>query len=125
MASTGTAVDSEPETGNVVTVLIHTDDNGEVTAVQPDRFEISKGNHQQVLWQVSNPGAHFNVTFDAGSPFEYTQFSDAEPYSGLVRREVLADLSNYYSYKVTVTPRNDAASTKGSKPFDPGGIVTP
>lgn len=123
MATTGAALE-EPVTGNVVKIRININSSGEVESVEPNSFQISKSRHQQILWQVSDPTARFNVSFDEDSPFEYTQFSDVEPYSGLVRREVLGDPKKYYSYRVTVTPANYEAN-KGSQAFDPGGVVNP
>jgi hypothetical protein len=99
--------------GTVATVTIHVNSKGEVERVDPETFLISKGMHGQVLWQPSEANAHFNVDFGADSPFEYAQFSDAEPYSGLVRREVLADPGRYYKYTVRA----------GGRTIDPGGVV--
>jgi hypothetical protein len=125
MATSGPAL--SPVGGNVVTVTINLNSKGEVRSVDPDKFEITKAQHQQLFWQVSERNAHFNVEFTGDSPFDYKQFSDAEPYSGLVRREVLADPNKYYTYNVTVTLENKVASHKGSKTgnkgFDPGGYV--
>jgi hypothetical protein len=118
----------DPQSGIIVHVTIQIGNKGEVTGVKPDRFEISKSKHQQLLWQVSDPDFHFNVDFGADSPFEYSQFSDAEPYSGLVRREVLGDPAKYYTYKVTVAPDktvNKKSNKAASKAFDPGGVVNP
>jgi hypothetical protein len=123
VATTGAALE-EPATGNVVSITININAKGEVESVEPNSFQISKSRHQQILWRVSDPAAHFNVSFDEDSPFEYTQFSDVEPYSGLVRREVLGDPNKYYSYRVTVTPANYEGK-KGSQAFDPGGVVNP
>ncbi len=124
MASSSPALSSGR--GTVLTVTIQVNSRGEVKSVEPDKFEIYKGQYQQLLWQVSDPNAQFNVDFTGDSPFDYKQFSDAEPYSGLVRREVLADPNKYYAYTVTVTSAK-AGSHKGSKtgnkPFDPGGYV--
>jgi len=94
-------------------VTIHVDNKGEAQRVDPDRFVISKGNQEEVLWQASNPDAYFTVDFGEESPFEYTQFSSDEPASGLVRREVLADPGKYYKYTVRA----------GGKSIDPGGVV--
>lgn len=101
--------------GKVATVTIHVDSKGEVERVDPEPFVISKGMHEHVLWQASDPKAHFTVDFGDDSPFEYTQFSDAEPYSGLVQREVLGDPGKYYKYTVRA----------GGKTLDPGGIINP
>jgi hypothetical protein len=113
MATTSPALSSER--GKVVTVTIHVDSKGEVERVNPEPFAISKGRYQQVLWQASDPNAHFTVDFGDDSPFDYTQFSDAEPYSGLVRREVLGDPGKYYKYTVRA----------GGRTLDPGGVVNP
>lgn len=124
MATTSPALGSAR--GSVVMVTIDINSRGEVKSVQPDSFEIYKSQYQQVLWQVSARDAQFNVEFTGDSPFDYKQFSDAEPYSGLVRREVLADPNKNYPYTVTVT-LNKSANNKGSKTasksFDPGGYV--
>jgi hypothetical protein len=94
-------------------VTIHVDHKGEVQRVDPDRFVISKGNQEEVLWQSSNPDFYFTVDFGQDSPFEYTQFSSEQSVSGLVRREVLADPGKYYKYTVR----------SGGKSLDPGGVV--
>jgi len=96
-------------------VTIQVNSRGEVKSVEPDKFEIYKGQYQQLLWQVSDPNAQFNVEFTGDSPFDYKQFSDAEPYSGLVRREVLGDPGKYYKYTVRA----------GGRTLDPGGVVNP
>jgi hypothetical protein len=113
MATTSTVVNSQ--SGNVIRVTIQVDKDGEVQSVNPKSFVISKGMHQQVLWQASDSKAHFNIDFGDSSPFEYSQFSDAEPYSGLVRRDVLGDPGKNYEYTVRT----------GSKSIDPGGYVKP
>lgn len=118
MATTGTAVGSEGESlesETVVTVTIQVDAKLEVQSVSPDAFEISKSQHQQIFWRASDPKAQFNVEFDEDSPFQYAQFSNLDPYSGLVRREVLGDPGKYYKYTVRT----------GAKSIDPGGIVKP
>jgi peptide methionine sulfoxide reductase MsrA len=118
MATTGTAVGSEGESSEsetIMTVTIQVDAKLEVQSVSPDAFEISKNKHQQIFWRASDPKAQFNVEFDEGSPFQYTQFSNVEPYSGLVRREVLGDPGRYYKYTVRT----------GKKSIDPGGYVNP
>jgi hypothetical protein len=111
MATTSPAISSER--GKVTIVTIHLNSQGEVERVNPEPFVISKANYEQVLWEASDPKAHFTVDFGDHSPFDYTQFSDAEPYSGLVRREVLGDPGKYYKYTVRA----------GGKTLDPGGIV--
>ena len=112
-----------PGGGNVVPVRINLNSHGKVRSLDPDNFDIIKAQHQQVFWYVSDGNAHFNVEFIGDSPFDYKQFSDAEPYSGLVRREVLADPNKCYTYNVTVTLGSKVSTHKGSKGFDPGGYV--
>jgi hypothetical protein len=112
MGTTGTMLSSTEPT---VTVTIQVDANLEVQSVAPDQFVISKSKNQQVLWRASDPRAQFNIDFKQESPFQYTQFSNVEPYSGLVRREVLGDLGKYYKYTVRT----------GKKSIDPGGVVSP
>lgn len=102
------------ESGSIVTVIIPVDKNGQLDG-EPQPFSISKSLHQQVLWKASDGKAQFNIEFKEESPFDYTQFSDLEPYSGLVRRDVLGDPGKYYKYTVRT----------GKKSIDPGGIVTP
>ncbi len=110
MATTAPAINSEA--GSIVTVIIPVDRNGEVER-EPAPFTIFKHLNQQVLWQASDGKAQFNIEFKEDSPFDYTQFSNVEPYSGLVRREVLGDPGKYYKYTVR---------TK-TKSIDPGGVV--
>jgi hypothetical protein len=110
MATTSTVTSSE--SGSVVTVIIPVDKNGEVER-EPAPFRISKSLHQQVLWKASDSKAQFNIEFQEDSPFDYKQFSNLEPYSGLVRRDVLGDRGKYYKYTVRT----------GKKSIDPGGIV--
>jgi len=110
MATTRTAVNSESAT--VVTVIIPVDKNGQVNR-EPEPFKIFKSLHQQVLWKASDSKAEFNIEFEGDSPFEYKQFSNLEPYSGLVRRAVLGDPGKYYKYTVRT----------GKKSIDPGGVV--
>jgi len=112
MATTSTLTSSEM--GTVVTVIIPVDKNGQVDR-EPEPFRIFKGLHQQVLWKASDSKAEFNIEFEEESPFEYKQFSNLEPYSGLVRREVLGDKGKYYKYTVRT----------GKKSIDPGGVVNP
>lgn len=100
------------QSGSIVTVIIQVDKNGEVDR-EPQPFTIHKNLHQQVLWQASDGKAPFNIEFGSDSPFAYTQFSNTEPYSGLVRREVLGDPGRYYKYTVRT----------GAKHIDPGGYV--
>jgi hypothetical protein len=61
-----------------------------------------------------DPGFQELIQAKKDSPFYYTQFSNLEPYSGLVRREVLGDPGRYYKYTVR---------TGKKKSIDPGGIV--
>jgi hypothetical protein len=110
MASTAPKINSQA--GSIVTVIIPVDKNGEVDG-EPEPFTIFKHLHQQVLWQASDGNPQFNIEFKVDSPFDYTQFSNLEPYSGLVRREVLGDPGKYYKYTVRT----------GEKSIDPGGIV--
>ena len=108
------APDTSSQPGGIVTVIIPVDKNGEVKS-EPAPFTIFKSLHQQVLWQASDGNAQFNIEFkDDDSPFDHTQFSNVEPYSGLVRREVLGDPGRYYKYTVR---------TGKKKSIDPGGIV--
>jgi hypothetical protein len=100
------------QSGSVVKVIIQVDRNGEVDR-DPGEFTIYKSLNQQVLWEASDGKSPFNIDFVNGSPFAYTQFSNAEPYSGLVRREVLGDPGRYYKYTVRT----------GAKHIDPGGYV--
>ena len=98
---------------------------GKIT-VSPDPFNISKSGHEQVLWTIGDSNLHFNIEFTGGSPFAYKQFSDVEPYSGLVRRDVLGSPDWYYKYTVTVTAGSAASGYKPvGKPLDPGGVVNP
>lgn len=112
MATTSTVAGSE--SGSVVTVIIPVDKNGNVDR-EPEPFTIFKSLHQQVLWKASDSKAQFNIEFEGDSPFEYKQFSNLEPYSGLVRRDVLGDRGKYYKYTVRT----------GKKSIDPGGVVNP
>ncbi len=112
MGTAGTVLSS---TETIVTVTIQVDANLEVLSVAPDQFVISKSKNQQVLWRANDPRALFNVDFKQDSPFQYTQFNNVEPYSGLVRREVLGNPGKYYKYTVTT----------GKKSLDPGGVVNP
>ena len=102
------------ESGSIVTVIIPVDKNGQLDG-EPEPFTIFKKLHQQVFWKASDGNAQFNIEFKEDSPFDYTQFSDLEPYSGLVRRDVLGDPGKYYKYTVRT----------GKKSIDPGGIVNP
>ena len=110
MATTAPKINSEA--GSIVTVIIPVDKHGQVEG-EPAPFTIFKSLHQQVLWQASDGKSQFNIEFKEDSPFDYTQFSNVEPYSGLVRREVLGDAGRYYKYTVRT----------GKKSIDPGGVV--
>jgi hypothetical protein len=113
MATTAPKINSA--VGSIVTVIIPVDKNGEVER-EPAPFTIFKHLHQQVLWQASDGKAQFNIEFKKkDSPFEYDQFSNVEPYSGLVRRDALGDPGKYYDYTVRT----------GKKHIDPGGYVNP
>jgi hypothetical protein len=94
-------------------VTIHVNSKGEAHRVDPERFVISKRKQEEVIWQASDGETYFTVDFGEESPFEYTQFSNDYPVSGLVRREVLGDLGKYYKYTVRA----------GGKTIDPGGVV--
>lgn len=94
-------------------VTIFVDSNGNLLSVAPETFEISKGAHEEVLWQTSPPNADFTVDF-GDSPFNYPDFTQDNPYSCEVRREVPGD-GKYYKYTVTA----------GAKSIDPGGHVNP
>jgi hypothetical protein len=83
--------------------------------VDPDRFEISKCNQEEVLWVATDPDLEFTVEFEKGdSPFYEFQFSNDFPASGLVRRSVLADPQRAYKYTVR--------AEKLEK--DPTGVIT-
>jgi hypothetical protein len=62
-----------------------------------------------------DPGFQELIQAKKDSPFYYTQFSNLEPYSGLVRREVLGDRRKYSKYTVRTL----------NKSIDPGGVVNP
>jgi hypothetical protein len=93
------APDTSSDPGGIVTLIIPVDKNGEVKS-EPAPLTIFKSLHQQVLWQASDGNAQFNIEFEEDSPFDYTQFSNVEPYSGLVKREVLGDPGKYCKYTV-------------------------
>jgi hypothetical protein len=96
--------------------MIHVDAKGAVQSVDPKTFEISKGNQEEVIWQIdNNPPGYFNVEFTGESPFSESQFSSDYPVSGLVRRSVLGDPLKQYEYTVSA----------GGKTIDPIGIVKP
>ncbi len=96
------------------TVTIHVNRNGEVQSTEPEYFEISKSNQEEIVWQVSDPKAYFTVEFERESPFYESQFNNDFPASGLVRRSVLADPQKRYKYTVRA----------GGAVLDPGGVVT-
>jgi hypothetical protein len=103
-------------------INISLDERGAI-AVDVPYFQVSKGAFEQVVWVCDvkhdhmNPkaGPCFTVDFEEnGSPFYETQFSSDSPYSGLVRRDVLAG-PKLYKYIVRV----------GDKSLDPYGGVKP
>jgi hypothetical protein len=96
------------------TVTIHVNKKGEVQHAEPEYFEISKSNQEEVLWQSSDPDVYFTVEFEDGSPFYESQFSSDFPASGLVRRDILPDLQRRYKYTVRA----------GGAVLDPGGVIT-
>jgi hypothetical protein len=103
-------------------INIRLDERGEITVDTP-YFQVSKGSFEQVLWVCDVKHSHaesqadpcFTVDFEGnGSPFYETQFSSDSPYSGLVRRDILAGPKRY-KYTVRV----------GDKTLDPYGGVKP
>src|SRR5690242_5474875 len=96
------------------TVTIHVNKEGEVQHAEPEYFEISKSNQEEIVWQVSDGKTYFTVEFEKESPFYESQFSSDYPASGLVRREVLPDLAKRYKYTVRA----------GGAVLDPGGVIT-
>jgi hypothetical protein len=62
-----------------------------------------------------DPGFQELIQAKKDSPFYYTQFSNLEPYSGLVRRKVLGDRRKYCEYTARTLKKN----------IDPGGVVNP
>lgn len=62
-----------------------------------------------------DPGFQELIQAKKDSPFYYTQFSNLEPYSGLVRRKVLGDRRKYSEYTARTL----------KKSIDPGGVVNP
>jgi hypothetical protein len=98
------------------TVEIHLDAKGGVVSVEPNAFEIYKGNQEEVIWQTdSKQPVYFTVEFKGESPFYESQFSSDYPVSGLVRRNLLGDPLKKYEYTVRA----------GGKALDPVGIVKP
>ena len=96
------------------TVTIHVNRDGEVQHAEPEYFEISKSNQEEIVWQVSDGKTYFTVEFEKESPFYESQFSSDFPASGLVRRSVLPDLGKRYKYTVRA----------GGAVLDPGGVIT-
>ena len=96
------------------TVTIHVNREGEVQHAEPEYFDISKSNQEEILWQASDPKAYFTVEFEDESPFYESQFSSDYPASGLVRRDVLPDPDKRYKYTVRA----------GGAILDPGGVIT-
>lgn len=87
---------------------------GHTPGVDPEPFHLSKSGNDQVKWMTAS-GTHFTVEFVGESPFYEGQFNNDFPYSGLVRREVLADSRKEYKY-VVHTDHGDV---------DPTGIIDP
>ena len=81
----------------------------------PDVFKISKARNEMVKWEAADPDQYFTVEFKDKSPFYESQFSLDAPFSGLVRREVLADPQREYKYTVRI----------GGHEVDPTGIIDP
>ncbi len=90
--------------------------------VDPDRFWVSKGANQEVVWHCTStdpndPHPDFTVDFNKknGSPFYESQFSKDCPCSGLVQRDVEPNEKSglFYQYTVRV----------GTKSLDPDGGV--
>lgn len=95
-------------------VIIHVNKDGEVEHADPEYFEISKSNQEEIFWQASDGKTYFTVEFEKESPFYESQFSTDYPASGLVRRNVLPDLAKRYKYTVRA----------GGAILDPGGVIT-
>jgi hypothetical protein len=95
------------------TVTIRVNNKGEVQEAEPEYFEISKSNQEEVIWQISDPKVYFTVEFEEESPFYESQFNNDFPASGLVRRSVLADPQKRYKYTVRA----------GGAVLDPGGWI--
>lgn len=95
-------------------VIIHVNNKGEVQHAEPEYFEISKSNQEEIVWQVSDGKTYFTVEFEQESPFYESQFNTEFPASGLVRRNVLPDLAKRYKYTVRA----------GGAVLDPGGVIT-
>ena len=109
-----------------VFVHIIVDPNGPTPIrVDPDRFWVSKGMNEEVVWHCTStdpndPNPDFTVVFNQsnGSPFNESQFSRDYLCSGLVKRGVQPSNPNtgpFYKYTVTV----------GGASVDPDGGVKP
>jgi hypothetical protein len=86
------------------TVTIHVNKDLEVQHTEPEYFEISKCNQEEIVWQISDPKAYFTVEFEGESPFYESQFNNDFP----------ADPQKRYKYTVRA----------GGAVLDPGGVVT-
>lgn len=110
-----TAAHSPGSRDQIVTIEVLP--NGSIQ-VKPKTFHISKSRDQEVQWVCSDLDAYFTVDFETnGSPFYESQFSKDNPFSGLVRRNVLADPIKRYKYTVRVKDRKEDAT------LDPDGAV--
>lgn len=97
--------------GKTVTVKVYP----ALGTAQPDTFEISKSNKEEVHW-VSADGTPFTVHFDK-SPFKDQDFDNStHSHSGPARNDVKGDGATIYHYHVK--------PVKGQS-FDPGGIINP
>jgi len=88
--------------------------------VDLDPFVISQKGGEQIRWECRSKDTSkekpFVVDFcKDGCPFEYTQFNQDYPHSGLVRRDVFPDPTRIYHYVIKVD--DDV--------LDPGGGVKP
>jgi len=119
--SAGTKTAMQTPKGDIVKVTIIYDKSGKRISIDQDPFWVSKGNCEQVHWSAKNkdgssPGPEFTIDFaQNGSPFHNTHFTQDVPFSGLVRREVLADQNKFYKYTIRI----------GNDTLDPGGGVKP
>ncbi len=86
-----------------------------ITSVTPERFWISKQQHQEVRW-ICTPAQPFKIEFNKknGTPFYESRFSHDYPCSGLAHRNLNPDPGKPYEYTVTVD---------GCPPYDPDGVV--
>jgi len=126
-SSAGTKTAKHTPNGKFVVVVItydpsNSDRNKKITVdADKETFWVSKSNCEQVHWSAKNkdgssPGPEFTVDFTGnGSPFHHTHFTQDVPFSGLVRREVLADQNKIYKYSIWI----------GEAHLDPGGGVKP